>query len=345
MGEDNKVRKAAKEMSKKGASKGGLARAKALTPDRRSEIARKAVQARWSSLDRTGAYPKATHAGKLKFGEVEIPCFVLEDGRRVISGRGMTKAIGMMGRGQGAARLASHKTLKAFVSEELSLAIQNPIWLSKRMAGFEATILHNICEAILHARDAGKLKTEQEKRYGQYCEALIRSFAKVGIIALVDEATGYQEDRERDELHKLLALYLTEERLKWAKTFPDEFYKQIYRLKAWTFPGSGTKRTPLIGKITNDIVYEKLPPGVLPQLRKLNPVVENTHRRRWKFFQFLSQDIGQPDLRDHLLQLIAIMRASKSWNSFEKLLERAFPSRIPKGEQGGLFPGDGEDEE
>ena len=62
-------------------------------------------------------------------------------------------------------------------------------------------------------------------------DMLMRSFAKVGIIALVDEATGYQDKREKDALQELLSIYLTEEKLKWAKTFPDEFYKHLFRLR------------------------------------------------------------------------------------------------------------------
>jgi hypothetical protein len=141
----------------------------------------------------------------------------------------------------------------------------------------------------------------------------------------VDEATGYQEERERDELNKLLAVYLSEERLKWAKMFPDEFYRQLYRLQGWQYP-TGAKRTPLVGKLTNQLVYEKLPPGVLEKLRELNPKIKSTKRRKWKFTQFLSHDIGQPDLRDHLLQLIAIMRASANKSIFKRLFARAFPS-------------------
>ncbi len=152
----------------------------------------------------------------------------------------------------------------------------------------------------------------------------MRSFAKVGIIALIDEATGYQEVRERDELSNLLSKYLSEERLAWAKTFPDEFYKQIYRLKDWDYPTGSTKRTPYIGRITNQIVYEKLPPGVIEGLQEKNEVMPETKRRKWKHFQFLSEDLGQPDLRNHLLQVITLMRVSNSWIQFERLLKRAF---------------------
>lgn len=270
---------------------------------------------------------KATHAGKIQIGALEVPCFVLEDGRRVISGRGITSAIGMKGRGQGTARILAHKTLKPFVSAELAMAIETPISFqgigNRQSAGYEATILHDLCEAVLSARDSGGLTTPQEQRYAAACDSLVRAFAKVGIVALVDEATGYQAARERDALHNLLAVYLSEERLRWAKTFPDEFYRQLYRLRGWNYPNGG-KHSPLVGKITNQVVYEKLPVGVLEELRTRNPTNATTKRRKWKHFQFLSEDIGQIDLRNHLIQLVALMRAATSWESLTEMVDRAF---------------------
>ncbi len=271
----------------------------------------------------------APFRGAISIGDISIPCFVLENGTRVISGRSLTTSIGMKGRGQGASRIAHHKTLKPFIDEALSLAIENPIKFygigKKLTTGYEATVLQELCESILKARDSGALKTKQEFRYAHFADVLIRSFAKVGIIALVDEATGYQEFRDRDELNKLLSLYLSEERLKWAKTFPDEFYKHIYRLKGWRYPTSTQKRTPFLGKITNEIVYKKLPLGVLEELKKRNPVPPGKKTRRWKHFQFLSEDLGNPDLRNHLLQLITLFKISTSWRTFERHFARAFP--------------------
>ncbi|EGY24593.1 phage protein [Desulfovibrio sp. A2] len=188
--------------------------------------------------------------------------------------------------------------------------------------------MHDICEAVLSAKDAGVLKTEQERRYAIACESLIRSFAKVGIVALVDEATGYQREREKDALAKLLAVYLSEERLKWAKMFPDEFYKQVYRLNKWNWPPANkSKRTPLIGKYTNEVVYERLPSGVLDKLKELNPIHEKTGRRKWKHTQFLSEDLGQPDLKNHILQVIALMKAATTWKAFLTLVDRVFPKQ------------------
>lgn len=70
---------------------------------------------------------KADFNGVLHIGDIDIPCFVLEDGTRVISGRGMTKAIGMKGRGQGIQRISTHGTLKPFISKDLAMAMQGPI--------------------------------------------------------------------------------------------------------------------------------------------------------------------------------------------------------------------------
>mgnify|MGYP003561277120 CR=1 FL=1 len=55
----------------------------------------------------------------------------------------------------------------------------------------------------------------------------MRAFARVGITALVDEATGYQYERENDELQKILKAYISEELLPWQKRFPDIFYNCI----------------------------------------------------------------------------------------------------------------------
>ena len=69
---------------------------------------------------------------------------------------------------------------------------------NKRTTGYEATILYDLCVAILTANDQGVLKTDQELRYARSCDALIRSFAKVGIIALIDDA-NVRSDKPRHE--------------------------------------------------------------------------------------------------------------------------------------------------
>lgn len=314
-------------------SQGGKERAKRLTKEQRSEIARRGAQQRWANLN---ALPQATHGSTdrpLRIGDAEIPCYVLDNGMRVLSQRGTLSGLnlsqGSSPTGVGGDRLvrfSQGNRISPFISSELKALIEKPILFRSgggTAFGYPATILPDICDAILAARNAGALQ-KQQLPLAQRCEELVRGFAKVGIVALVDEATGYQEDRDRDELHRILEAYLSEERLAWAKRFPDEFYRQVYRLKGWKWP-VGRAKTPLLGHITNDIVYDRLPPGVLDELQRRNPTRGDTKRRQWKHHQFLSGDFGQPDLRDHLLQVIAAMRMSRTWDGFKRGFDEAFP--------------------
>ena len=185
-----------------------------------------------------------------------------------------------------------------------------------------------MCKVYLQARDDGVLLKSQEK-FAKACDILIQGLATVGIIGLIDEVTGYQEERDREALHKILAAYISKELLPWAKMFPDEFYEQMFRLKGWQFrplKNRGPRGPRLAGKLTKQIVYEKLPPGVLEELEKLNPPNENW-RRKYRYPQLMTEKIGHPHLKNHLIAVITLMRASRTWREFEDNLERAFPSQ------------------
>ncbi len=270
------------------------------------------------------------HKGTLHIANVDLRCFVLEDQRRVISGRSLTEAIGMKGRGQGASRIYTHPALKGFIGADLALAIENPIQFKSGglpTTGFEATILLQICDAILNARDANVLKTEQEQRYAKAADTLMRAFATVGIIALVDEATGYQAEREKDELQRILSAYISPELMPWTGRFPPEFYEQMFRLRNWPYRPLSTKRPLTAGKLTNQLIYEKLLPGVLEELRRKHPPDE-TGRRKHKHHQFLTNDIGNPHLEKQLAVVTALMRISPNWRVFTTHFSRAFPSEV-----------------
>ena len=285
--------------------------------------------------------PRATqYVGELKIGDLVIPCAVLDDGTRLLSERGITKALGGKrggahwrrkkagGEGADLPVFASSPNLIPYIDSDLYDSLLAPRKYLSRTGqkigyGREATMLPKVCDVWLKARDAGVLHPGQV-HIAQNADILVRGLAQVGILALVDKATGYQYDRERNELEQFLAVYLRDERLKWAKMFPDEFFKHIYRLKGWRYP-KGSQRTPLIGKIINKIVFAKLPQGVLDKLRKLNPVREETKRRKWKHHQFFSVDIGQPDLKERLVGLMALQRAAPNWKVFERMVERAYP--------------------
>jgi hypothetical protein len=247
--------------------------------------------------------------------------------------RGMISSLGMSKGGSGGsggdrlAKFTAGKSLNPYISAELSERTRNPIkFRTPRGAiayGYEATVLADICEAVLQARADNKLRHQQEN-IAKRCEILVRGFARVGIIALVDEATGFQEVRARQALEKILEKFISDELLKWAKMFPDEFYQQMARLRGLHYSEIATKRPPYIGKLTNDLVYERLAPGVLTELKKITPKDEKG-RRKHRYHQRLTEDIGNPRLREHLWAVIGLMRASSNWRSFYSLLNRAFP--------------------
>ena len=269
----------------------------------------------------------------LKIGDLEIPCYVLEDGKRMLHQRGLVSALGMgrggssEGGGDRLAKFTAQDRLKEFVSKQLLEVTGGPIKFRTPRGqiayGYEATVLADICEAVLSAREAGLLQKQQE-HIADRCEILMRGFARVGIIALVDEVTGYQEVRAREALEEILRNFISAELLKWVKTFPDDFYRQMFRLRNWQYYQFSVKRPSIAGRITNDIIYERLAPGVLDELRRLTPK-DVKGRRKHKYFQRLTKDIGNPALREHIASVITLMKASTSWRKFYDMLNRALP--------------------
>ena len=312
---------------------GGIARAKSLSAERRREIARKggAAKAQIKLL------PKATHGSAnhpLKIGDIEIPCYVLEDGTRVLSQRGMVAGLGMSyGSGQGGAdRLtgfAGGKGISSFINNDMMLLIEHPIRFRHSTGGgvafgYPATLLADICDAVLAARKAGALQKQQEHIAAQ-AEILVRGFARVGIIALVDEATGYQRDRAADALSKILEAFIEKELQPWVKTFPAEFYEQLFRLRGLDYPTTTVQRPQYFGVLTNDIIYRRLAPGVLGELKKVTER-NDQGRPKHKFFQKLTTNIGYPKLREHLGSVVTLMKLSTDYKDFKSKLDAIHPA-------------------
>lgn len=336
MEEDKKTSEAARELSKLGASKGGIARAEKLTPEERSQIARKAVEARWEKVEGKEVLPRAMYGSPdrpLKIGNLEIPCYVLDNGKRVLVHRGMLAAldmkIGTAGRGTGDRlnKFLATKSIKPFADKYLHEMIIKPTKFRAPTGiahGYEATILADICDAVLEARKEGKLNYQQE-HIAKQCEILVRGFARVGIIALVDEATGYQDQRTKEALQKILEEFIAKELRPWVKTFPDDYYKEIFRLNGWPFRESSVKRPSVIGLWTNDVVYDRLAPMIREELHRLAERDEKG-RPKHKLFQRLSENIGHPRLREHLSAVVALMKASSTWREFKRMINRALPA-------------------
>ena len=271
----------------------------------------------------------------LVIGGIEIPCYVLEDETRVLSQRGFIGSLGMSeggarNRKDGAPQLAillRSTTLAPHVNEETLVRASSPILFTplhggRTAYGYPATLLTDICEVVLAARAAGDLQRRQ-LHIAERCEILIRGLARVGIIALIDEATGYQRIREERALATILEKFIDRELQSWTRTFPFTFYEQIFRLKGWG-SATGVKRPQVIGHYTNDFVYERIAPGVLEELRKSNPLLPQGWRKN-RHHQWFTPEFGNPRLKEHLEGVTALMRAAPNWGYFKRSLDRAYP--------------------
>lgn len=314
-----------------GKAKSGKARAAVLSPERRKEIAKEGARARWSE-----PILKATHGSPdrpIKIGNMEIPCYVLEGGKRVLVQGAVLISLdmkqGTAGRGDGdrITKFLSTKAIKPFADKYLADVIIQPIKFRVPTGGlahgYEATILADICDIVLEARKAGALHYQQE-HIARQCEILVRGFARVGIIALVDEATGYLKDKAKDDYAKILEAFVAKELQPYVKTFQYDYYEQIFRLRG-VLPGNGVKRPQYFGHLTNDIIYRRLAPGVWKELKE-QAEKDEKGRMKYKLFQKLTPDLGHPKLRDLLSSVITIMKLSDQWIDFKGKLDRVHPA-------------------
>lgn len=314
-------------------STGGKARARKLTPGQRQDIARLAAYERWGRegvpLPILAAYGAADRP--LRIGEIEIPCYVLADGRRVLVQRGMQVGIGLSrsggaGRARRIAVLLAGLVRKGLDFEDLIARVNSPIRFLLASGGvadgYEATILPDLCAAILKADGLKKLRPQQH-HLADRCRILLHGFGTVGIIALVDEATGYQEFRSRDALARILERFVAKELRPWIRTFSPDYYEQIFRLNKWEY-SENCGRPGVLGHWTNNIVYKRLAPGVLEELKRLTPRTPSGHLRH-RLFQRLTEDFGHPRLREHLAAVVMLMKYSPTWRIFMDRLDKEFP--------------------
>lgn len=280
-----------------------------------------------------------TKEGKIKIGDIELVCSVLEDGTRVLSKSAIFKAFGRSKRGRniGEVRVPNMpafldaNNLQPFVGEDLHGVLNQIDYIEKNgttsASGYNALILPMMCKVYLDARAAKVLKTQQQP-LARASEILLIGLSNIGIIALVDEATGYQYEREKDELQTILKAYIAAELLPWQKRFPDEFYKEIFRLNKWDYTVNGIKQRPgVIGTWTKKLIYHQLPKGVLQELYEKTPKT-STGKLAAKLHQSLTSDIGNPHLEKQLISVITLMNISKDWKEFLKYFNKKFGQQV-----------------
>lgn len=279
---------------------------------------------------------KATHQGELDLNGFKISSAVLGDGTRVLVNRSLALALGIKGSGNYWAKkkeqkgallpeYLSAKYLEPFISEDLKVRLSKPIPYENKQGveteGVPAELLSDICDVYVKAGENGAFKNNPEIAENAY--NILLAFSKVGIIALVDEVTGYQHERENYELQKILIKYISPELLPWQKKFPDVFYKELFRLNGWDYTVNGIKKRPgVIGTWTKKLVYEQLPNGVLEELEK-NVPKSTVGNKTARLHQLLTEDIGNPHLASQINQIVTLFQLSDNmkhmWSQFNKL--------------------------
>src|ERR1700722_8191104 len=215
-------------------SMGGIERAKSLSDQERQDIAKRAANARWAKQSDPNYIPQASHQGLLPIGDEQLDCYVLEDRRRVFHKRGMAKAIGLKSSGGNAfMKTLSRKGLGSEITPELWDKINNPVVFKPLNGdpahGYEASVLIDVCDAIIQARNQGKLLSSQLKMAIR-AEMIFRSAARLGIIALIDEVTGFIADKRKEEYRELFKEFIREECREWSEVFSRAFFDMLYRL-------------------------------------------------------------------------------------------------------------------
>lgn len=275
--------------------------------------------------------PKILYSGKISIGNKELSCAVLDNGTRILTNTAVFQAFDRPRKGlsseeyrlKNVPAFINANNLKPYIERELSdddFSIRY-IRNSKECIGYRAEILPRLCDIYLSARD-DKVLTDKQLHLAEVSDILMRSLAKVGIVALIDEATGYQFERDTKALQELLSQYIAEEFLPWIKTFPDEFYIQMFRLRNWNYVGRF--KTPYAGVLTNFLVYDRLPEGVLDELKALNPILNKSGYRRYRLHQGLTKEKGYVHLEKHISTVTTMMRGFDTWEDFEKVFRKAF---------------------
>ena len=279
---------------------------------------------------------KVTHRGYLNILDKKIACAVLENGQRVISQTSLFDSFDRPRKGEKRIdklpSVIGAKNLLPYITEELyekSEVIYYYHTNGRIAQGYNAEIIPLICELYIEAYNTKILKISQIKLYERSL-LLIRALAKVGITALIDEATGYQHDRQAQVLQDLLKAYISEDLLKWQKRFPNKFYKEIFRLYGWVYDENSSKRPGWVGTFTKKYIYDLFPEEVIKEIENRNPVIkgQNSWVRKNKNHQFLTTDIGVPQLDHYISKLLGVMVLSDTKDDFKVNFEKAFSEEI-----------------
>lgn len=309
-----------------------------LTVEERKALSSKASKARWEKaralkagenastesesspqLIENQTLPVAQWPGTLADSEIE--CYVLSDGRRIISRTGATSFLTDR---KGGGNLESYTKVQAltdYMPPNLTgemVEFSLPGVVNKTVKGMEAETFVEICRAYVSAWQANTLESDAQRTIAARAAMFLGACAKVGLIALIDEATGYQYERPVDALQFKLKLFLVEEMRKWEKTFPDDLWVQFGRLTNWK--GSLHQRPKYWGKLVMKLIYEYLDPDVAQWLRDNAPKpIKGQNYHLW-----MTEQYGLKKLIEHIWKVIGVASTCQTMTELENKMEELY---------------------
>ena len=263
------------------------------------------------SEQQTPPSPFAKHRGILDLGGSELDVYVLDTGERVISLNKAVRAItdregGNLGEYIGVAALKPFINKDIVLGETIEYTVPGTQFKGR---GISAERFHDICQAYVSALQSKALTSDRQIEIAVKCSILLASCAKIGLISLIDEATGYQEVREEDALQVKLRAFIAEELRAWEKTFPDELWEEFGRLTKWQ--GSLHNRPKYWGKLVIELIYDTLDPDVARYLRENRPPAGI----RWH--QQLSDDHGVHQLVSRCYEIVGLAKSCKTMSELK----------------------------
>jgi len=326
------------------ASKGGAARMQKLSREERGKLARTAANARWEKTKNQAltnqagkdvsreddSLPVAKYPGELNIVGTKIPVYVLSNGQRVIARIAATEMLTGIERQADLESYLRASALKPFIDAEsvvarmVSFRLADVDMLKQQVKGLPSDLFIEICRAYVDAlkrsEDPSAEVTLTPRQRGMAMRAgiFLAACAKVGLDALIDEATGYQYIRPEDALALKLKLYLEEEMRKWEKTFPDQLWEQFGRLTNWK--GRVNQRPKYWGQLVMKLIYEYLDPDVAQWLRDNAP----KPMRGQNYHQWLSSQYGLKKLVEHIWKVIGIASVCSDIEELKRQMERLY---------------------
>lgn len=296
--------------------------AASMTPEQRKERATKAADARWKRHKSTAApkadgLPVALYKGALDLLGADLPCYVLNNGQRVIGRTAYTEALTKIKGGGDLEKYLGVSSLRRFIDLDLVLegmvafSLPEVEGLERNVKGLPADLAVEIWRGFVNAMAAHlvspeRVLTARQMEMAIHASALLGACAKVGLDALIDEATGAQYDRASDALRVKLKAYLEDEMRKWEKTFPDDLWVEFARLTNWK--GTVTQRPKYWGKLVMELVYGYLDSDVAKWLKDNAP----EPKKGQNYHQWLSGQYGLKKLVEHIWMLIGTARTCEN---------------------------------